>query len=160
MFHFEQFHAKFCKLTLGINKFASNYAIRAELGRYPIEIYTNCKLIKYWHRLENLSEEQNSILLADAYYVCKNNNHKWSSDIRDFLNRNGMNEIYENVHSYKESFIANTLKCKLEEQYIQKWDQKSKNSSKLCTMFSLKSNNYKCSSYLNEPICMLMIEGS
>ena len=33
----EKVHTKFIKFSLAINKFASNHAIRAETGRYPLE---------------------------------------------------------------------------------------------------------------------------
>lgn len=43
---------KFLKFVLNINKFASNHSVRAELGRFPLKIMCDIKLIKYWHRLE------------------------------------------------------------------------------------------------------------
>ena len=44
---YEKVHTKFLKFALGLNKFSSNHAIRAELGRFPICINTNVKLVKY-----------------------------------------------------------------------------------------------------------------
>lgn len=149
---FEKLHMKFCKFSLGINRCASNWGIRAELGRYPIELYTNYKLIKYWYRLENLEYDQNSILsiLSDAYCVCKNNNHNWSSDIKDLMDRNGLNDLHNNVQQYSELYILSSIKSKLEQQYIQSWDQKGRDDLRLSTMFNLKKNKYKYSSYLND----------
>ena len=66
----EKVHTKFIKYALGINKFASNHAIRAEVGRYPLEIKIYEKLIKYWHRMENFSHE-NYPILAEAFSVSK-----------------------------------------------------------------------------------------
>ena len=34
------------KFILNINKFASNHAITAELGKFPVHIYTDLKLVK------------------------------------------------------------------------------------------------------------------
>ena len=51
--NFERIQTRFCKYVFNISKFASNHGIRAELGRYPLSIVTETKLIKYWHRLEN-----------------------------------------------------------------------------------------------------------
>ena len=61
---FEQVQTKFLKFVLNINKFASNHGLRAELGRFPLSIYTDLKTVKYWHRLENMtmSNDSNSIL--------------------------------------------------------------------------------------------------
>ena len=65
---FEQVQTKYDKFILNISKLASNHAIRAELGKFPLHIQTDIKLIKYWHRLENLTD--NSILM-EAYMLCQ-----------------------------------------------------------------------------------------
>ena len=44
---FEQVQTNFFKFILDINKFASNHAIRAELGKFPVQIYTDLKLVNY-----------------------------------------------------------------------------------------------------------------
>ena len=62
---------------LNTSKFTSNYAIRAELGKYTLRINTDVKLVKYWHRLENLSGDSG---LKEAY-LCKSNRHSWYSNI-------------------------------------------------------------------------------
>ena len=33
---YEKLHTRFCKFTLNVSKYSSNYACRAELGRYPL----------------------------------------------------------------------------------------------------------------------------
>ena len=58
--NFERVQCNFGKFALNINKFASSHGIRAELGLFPMSIFTDTKLAKYWHRLHSL--EDNSIL--------------------------------------------------------------------------------------------------
>ena len=50
---YEKLHTRYCKFTLNVSKFSSNYACRAELGRYPLcfKMWNLC--IQYWLRLEN-----------------------------------------------------------------------------------------------------------
>ena len=74
LFHkkFEQVQSKFFKYVLNINRHSSNHAIRAKLGEFPLSIVTSTKLIKYWHRLENLNDNS---LLKEAFDQCKDNNH-------------------------------------------------------------------------------------
>ena len=42
---YEKLHTKFIKFALGINIFASNYAIREEVGRFPLDITLNIKMV-------------------------------------------------------------------------------------------------------------------
>ena len=141
----EMVHTKFCKFVLNTTKFASNHAIRAELGRYPLNITINTKLIKYWHRLENLKD---NLLLQEAYLTCKENKHGWYTDIVNLLNINGLYNIVESSNTMKTEKVGLLLKDRLENQYIQLWDNKAKSSPKLEVLYSLKQNNYKESHYL------------
>jgi len=142
---FEQVQTKFGKFVLNINKYASNYAIRAELGRFPLSILTDLKLVKYWHRLENLDD--NSIL-SQCFNICKMNEHSIYNDICDLFNRNGLGYITQSPISYCESFIINNMKTKLENQYIQSWNDKCNSEGKLNILYSIKKSTYKRSSYL------------
>ena len=48
------------------------------MGKYPITLFSDVKLIKYWHRPECMSE---GTLLKEALNVCKTGNHDWITDI-------------------------------------------------------------------------------
>ncbi len=45
---------QFCKLMLGVNRKASNIAVRGEIGQFPILIYASKHFIKYWWRLNSI----------------------------------------------------------------------------------------------------------
>ena len=51
--HIEKLSVKFRKYLLGVNKKASNLAVRGELGRYPLFIDVVLSLVKYWVRLND-----------------------------------------------------------------------------------------------------------
>ena len=84
---------------LKTSRFTSNYAIIAELRKYPLRINTDVKLIKYWHRLYNLSEDS---ILYEAYNLCRSNSHSWCSNIINCLDKNSLNYISENPCTYTE----------------------------------------------------------
>jgi hypothetical protein len=50
------------KYILGVNRKASNIAVMSELERYPVYFSVILSMLKYFHRLNNLSEG----LLYDA----------------------------------------------------------------------------------------------
>ena len=123
----EKVHTKFLKFALGINKYASNHAIRAELGRYPLELKLNEKLVKYWHRIENY-DITTYPLLTEAYSVSKANNHMWYQNIMNLFESNGLGYISQDPHSYSEKFIVNEINMAYENQYIQSWDAEARES--------------------------------
>ena len=65
----ETLHLKFCKFILGVNNKSVNHASLSELGRFPLHYVIIKTMIKYCHRLVNLSRE--CPLLKDAFSCCK-----------------------------------------------------------------------------------------
>ena len=102
----------------------------------PITLFSDVKLIKYWHRLEITSE---GTLLKEALNVCKTGNHDWITYISNCLKGNGLTYIYIDPSTYSEDFICNLLKSKMEDPYIQMWDNKSRSSSKLSFLYGEKN---------------------
>ena len=49
----EDIHNKFCKYLLGVHRKATNAAVKAELGSFPILIDMLCGTVKYWLHLQN-----------------------------------------------------------------------------------------------------------
>ena len=45
---------KFRKIALGINAKATNFAVRSELGRFPLHIKIYTAMLKYWNRHNDL----------------------------------------------------------------------------------------------------------
>ena len=43
----EKVHLRFCKLFLGRNRKASNYAARGEMGRFPLKLTILKEILKY-----------------------------------------------------------------------------------------------------------------
>ena len=49
----ERIHLKFCKRLLGVKLSTSNVGIYGELGRYPLRIIRQTRMIKYWLKVVN-----------------------------------------------------------------------------------------------------------
>ena len=62
----EKVHLKFCKRYLEVNNKASNLACRAELGRYPLLIAINQKIMKYFVYRNN--KENDSIVKVTSMF--------------------------------------------------------------------------------------------
>ena len=80
----ETTHVKFCKYVLGVHRKATNAAVRAELGSYPLLIETICKSVKYWIHLQNTKE--NSLIskcLLQNYQLYSQGQDCWIKHIKD-----------------------------------------------------------------------------
>ena len=49
----EIIHIQFCKRILGVKKSTTNMMVYSELGRLPLYISSNIRIVKYWTKLLN-----------------------------------------------------------------------------------------------------------
>ena len=64
--HMEKVHLRFCKLYLELNRKASNHAVRAEMGRFPILISIIKQILKYNVYLRS---KDNSSIVKQAFLI-------------------------------------------------------------------------------------------
>jgi hypothetical protein len=64
----EKVHLGFCKSTLGVKKSSTNLAVRAELGRLPLESFIKTQPSLYLLRLSNVNIKP---LLKEAFHLSK-----------------------------------------------------------------------------------------
>ena len=72
----EKAHLQFCKRYLEVNNKASNIACRAELGRFPLNITINQKILKYILYIQSKDEKsfvkQAFLMSSDLHFNDKN----------------------------------------------------------------------------------------
>ena len=56
----------FMKIALRVNSKATNFAVRSELGRFPLHIKTYTAMLKYWNRLNDFIDNP---IIVDARIV-------------------------------------------------------------------------------------------
>ena len=90
----EKLHLSFCKNTLGTKKCSSNVAVRAELGRLPLESFISSQAIIYLARLNN---ENINPLLKEAFALTKNLNdtgiYSWYTYAKNIEEEIGVDDI-------------------------------------------------------------------
>ena len=141
----EKAHLQFCTRYLEVHNKASNMASRAELGKYPIIIDINKKILNYLIYLQD--KDDNSIV-------------KQSLQISIELYNSGQNSFYSNIMKMSEyfnlfDFNYNSLsdsKIKqlvdlMRKKYVSYWNQTLQHSRKLSFYHSIKKN-YSLSAYL------------
>lgn len=136
----EKSHSRFMKYILGVNRKASNIAVMSELERYPIYFSVILSMLKYFHRLNNLSEG----LLYDAFVCNKELNscqtNTWYSSILLILNKMNIS----NVNVYVGT-LCNNVKKKLCDSFLSYWYNLKKcinedKKGKLRTYFTFKEH--------------------
>ena len=143
----EKIHLKFCKRYLEVNNKASNSACRAELGRLPLIVPINQKIMKYFVYLNN---KNNSSIVKQALLMSKNlhsiNNSGFYSN---FIN---MIEQYHSTNVDLESFDNDTVKrysTYMKEKYIYFWQHTVEHSKKL-EFYKVFKDEYSTSDYLHQ----------
>ena len=147
-FLYEKTHSKFCKFVLNVSKYSSTSACMAEMGRYPLSFKIWSLCIKYWMRLAN---DTNNVLLNNAFQTVKEENHEWLQNIKYLLNLHGFGKQWNNPIVNHEVFIKHfiwTFRKRLEDQYIQFWENKCLNSE-LYNNIHILNNTYCSSKYLD-----------
>ena len=142
----EKTHLQFCKRYLEVHNKASNIACRAELGKFPLIIDINKKILSYLNYLHQ--KDENSIvrqalkISIDLYDNGKNSFYSSVMKINEYYNFNHFN--YSSLNDCKIKQYINIMKQK----YISHWNQTLQNSQKLSFYKTIK-NNYSPSTYLD-----------
>ena len=97
---FEKVNNKFCKFIMGLPSQASNFAVKADLGKSPIFAFICSQAIRYWYRIINMDTNRT---LKQAYLseldIQKNGGNSWSMFIMKLLEVIGENKIWKNQNN-------------------------------------------------------------
>ena len=112
----ENFHHMACKHILGVQKQTTNIGVLLELGRIPLKIYAVKAAIKNWERIKKTNI---NTLLYSSYNMACINNLTWITNIKNYLETNGMLCFYINVYNNKPPFIHKKVFQKLYDSFHQ-----------------------------------------
>ena len=142
----EKLHLQFCKHILGVKKNASNLAVRAELGRYPLELYIRLQSMIYLIRL--YSEEINPLLKESFILTQKLDStgiFSWFTYVKDVLTETGIDLETIKKYSLKKVTKSNREHIRLElkhfyDKLIDKKFSEIESNSKLNIYKNIKLN--------------------
>lgn len=141
----EKIHLKFCKRYLEVNNKASNVACRAELGRYPILIAINQKIMKYFVYLNN---KENDSIVKQSFLMSKNlhtiNNTGFYSNFMSMLEKYHSSDL--NPENLSNDLIRQ-IETNMKNKYISFWQHNIEHSKKL-EFYKVFKNEYTSSDYL------------
>ena len=123
----EKAHLRFCKSYLATNKKASNIACRAELGRYPLKISIDQRVLNY---ILHLKAQPESTIVNQAFTISKQLHSKgqdsFYTNITDTLR--SQNITIDNILTKSDvnKYVTNTKTA-----YVNFFKNKLENSTKL-----------------------------
>ena len=115
---FEKCHLKFIRYILGVHKYAPKIGIYGETGRYPICINAVQQFVKFWFRVENFSEESNSLM----YNAVLHNNvsqGSWYYSIQKLCNL--VNLTVEQAKHKNIQFLSKNISEVFRKEFIKGW---------------------------------------
>ena len=127
----EKVHIRFLKQLLGVHKQTSNIAVYGELGRFPLYVTRNVRILKYWFKILNSPDsllykvylQQVEFLNVDANFNC------WATSVRNLLNELGFTYLWDLqcVSKLQLNMVIQTVY----DQFCQNWYSELALSSKL-----------------------------
>ena len=143
----EKNQLKLCKSLLGVHRSATNNAVRAELGMFPLAIFGLKQSVSFW--LHVLHSSKNS-LVYKAYTESINFHKGFGNNLKILLEYLNFNHVWQNQGTFSDKRLIYAIFSKLKTQYESYWKisiNRNESSNKLRTYCNLK-DNFRCEGYL------------
>jgi hypothetical protein len=160
---FEQLHLKSCKQILQVSKKASNFGVRAELGRFPLIYNIFQSICKYRIRLKLFKEGDLLYHALTSQTNLKHNSWKtatysqFTSNLLKELKASNIPNLNSDITKTKTNHLTKQLKDKLKTKYLDIFQERI-SQLRNCTdtklsIYSKLKNVYKYEAYLNYSKC-------
>ena len=128
----ERVHLKFCKLLLQLKKSTPDFMIYGELGRYSLDIRIKLRMLNYWSKLIAGKPEKLPVILYNIALkkTAMGHNIPWLNDIKRFFNYCGFSHIWDTHYFISTTWLYNSVKQRLLDQFSQNWYSHVQNSPK------------------------------
>ena len=137
----EKVHLNFCKQVLRVRKQTMNKFIYGETGRMPIRYHTIIRVIKYWFKIINSSQDKYikvvyNMLINDLYR--HPNKRSWVTQVKFTLQAYGFNHVWIAQGVANENIFLKAFEQRIKDNYIQIWNGENDMSSRneFYTLFS------------------------
>ena len=125
----ERFHRWFMKYILKLKIRTPSNMVYGELGRCPLKVNIQCRMVNFWARIITGSSHKLSNIMfrvTKALHENRSNNlsFPWIEHIHLILNQAGMSNIWnEDPSNIKKVWLKHTIKLRLQDIYRQNWSE-------------------------------------
>ena len=135
-----------CKQLLGVQKQTTNIGVLLELGRVPLQLFAVKLAIKNWERIRH--GKANALLMA-SYVDATKENSQWISTIKEYLEKNGMLNLFINPYKNKPPFIHKKLYKTLTDSFHQNSFETINNDNSKLRTYSIFKQEIGFEKYLS-----------
>lgn len=149
----ERFHKWFLKYILRLKVRTPSNMVYGELGRCPLKVSIQCRLVNFWARIITGSNHKLSNIMfrvTKALHENPSNNlsFPWIEHIHMILDRAGMGHIWSEAPcNINKPWLKQTLKVRLQDISRQNWNDIVQNDPKY-TFYRLFKDELKFEDYL------------
>ena len=122
---FEKLQLKIHKQVLGVHRKTMNIPVLAELGRFPLKLFIDTQMIKYFSRFYSMPKDRHMYkIYKESIKPTNIIQNKWFSYIKRIIDENGLSNIWKNQvdeNSYNKSTksISNIFLQRVKDIYAQ-----------------------------------------
>ena len=120
----EKLHLKFLKYTLKVKMSTCSNMVYGELGRYPLRIEVNKRVIGYWGSLLKGKETKFSRTMYDCLFnlsVAGVYTAPWISHVRQVLDECGLSYMWLEQSCENVNWTKAIVEQRLKDQFLQNW---------------------------------------
>ena len=147
----EKLHTKFCRYLLNVRKSTNIIGLYGELGRFPLIIFRQLSMLRYWIKLLNSND---NFLPKKVYCMLKTDidNNKtysgsnWAYQIKCILDKLGLSYIWRQQFDHEIPYFL--IKQRIFDSYKQSWYSFINNSNRL-EMYSRYKHEFDLENYLD-----------
>ena len=137
----EKVHMLACKRILGVTPRTPNVLVQGELNRYPLEIDTKVRALKYWYKTIKLEGNRLPRQAFERELKEPNKPKNWAESIKQLLFTNGYGYIWENRGTEFMKAFFRSFKQRLVDQFWQGWQEKIQTKPRYDVYRTIKDNH-------------------
>jgi hypothetical protein len=120
----ESLHLEFCKYIMKVKKCTPNDIVYGELGRVPLSVSIDARMIGFWQRIISGKNTKISRMLYEIMYNLDKEDvfhFKWLSHISSVLSKNGFGNYWDDQFIPKNVCLSRKIKDQCKESFISDW---------------------------------------
>ena len=128
----ERVHLSFCKRVLGVKKSTQNDFIYGLLGRMPMYLSRQLRIVKYWLKIVS---GQKSMYVNVIYNSCleridKKSTSNWAYNVKQLLFRYGFGNVWVSQGVDDPDVFYNEFRTRLMDIFAQEWKSRLADSTR------------------------------
>jgi hypothetical protein len=147
----EKLYLKFLKIVLKVNNNTCSNMVYGELGRFPIDIYIQTRMVTFWARLLNGNQSKISVQLYRLMYKLDKSScqykFQWFNSIKSILNNVGLGYVWNDQNPVNVKWLKYQVFLTLKDQFVQKWRSEVWHSGK-CINYRIFKSDFTFENYL------------